>query len=78
MNRSISMHTEKDRDVIEHLAQVPNVSKYIISLIRDDIQQKENIDDKIKRLINDALKNYGGIAKNQDEEKIINAIKGLF
>lgn len=78
--KSISLNQDKDADVIEYLSTKTNVSRYIISLIRDDINQTERIDDKIKRIIEDALKDVQVVSNskhNEKKEKITCAIRGF-
>lgn len=80
--RTFSLNKIKDVDIIDHLNNLPNASKYIVSLIRADIQNgkdKENIEAKIKKLINEALSQRNlTTMKKGNEQKVIDAIKKLF
>ena len=35
----LNMHLEKDRDILQHFEEVPNLSRYIKDLIRDDMKK---------------------------------------
>lgn len=78
---TFSFHIEKDADVIEHIQKLKserkNASKYVAELIRKDLNTDENIEDKIKRLINEALKDKS-INTDFDVGKVKNAIDDLF
>jgi hypothetical protein len=73
------------QDVLEHLKYIKstygNESRYIAELIRKDMYKdihKESIDDKIKRLIGEYMKTNHDKHQNVSEEKIAEAVKGLF
>ena len=35
----LNMHLEKDRDILQHFEEVPNLSRYIKNLIREDMKK---------------------------------------
>lgn len=44
--------TEKDADIVPHLKKQPNISQYVIKLIRKDIQNKnKNLEQQVISII---------------------------
>lgn len=78
---TFSFSVEKDQDVIQHISKLKemrqNASKYIVELIRRDIGKEENIEQKIRRLINEALKDKDFSTKYNVED-INEKLNGLF
>lgn len=53
----------KDKAVLEHLAKQPNQTKYIIGLIRKDMQGQENL---TREMVIQIIKEYLGETRNNN------------
>jgi predicted DNA-binding ribbon-helix-helix protein len=81
---TFSFSKERDWDVINHIAmlraQRMNASQYVAELIRRDMAQHaeyEDLDSKIRRLINEALKDHRPASQEIDVEEVNRSIRNL-
>jgi polyhydroxyalkanoate synthesis regulator phasin len=59
--------TENDQDVLDHLMKQDNASRYVIRLIRQDMEQRELSRENIKQLIREILEENN---QNEDNKKL--------
>lgn len=68
--RSFSLNTEEDKDILEKLEEVPNISDYIKKLIRDDISNGSSLTviqrEEVKRIVMEILKDKAIEIKEED------------
>lgn len=67
--------TKKDADIIPFLKQKPNISQYIIRLIRNDMN-KDNEKNRIIKIIEEYLSNKN-LSSTKVESSIENSIKDI-
>lgn len=67
--KGFSYDTEKDKDIIDHIDDQPNGSKYIWNLVRKDIDNNQyKIKEIIKEEITKQLNNYN-LESNRNRKK---------
>ena len=70
--RSFSLNTEEDKDILERLEELPNISDYIKRLIREDISNGSSLTasqrDEVKRIVMEILKDKCIEIKEEDIE----------
>lgn len=85
--KTFSVNDETDRDIIEKLESVPNISDYIKALISEDIKengsiftkvQKEEIKKLILKILNDENFIINKDKNNAIDQDQIDAIDDLF
>ena len=68
--RSFSLNTEEDKDILDKLEEVPNISEYIKKLIRDDISNGTSLTtaqrEEVKRIVMEILKDKAIEIKEED------------
>lgn len=68
--RSFSLNTEEDKDILDKLEEVPNISDYIKKLIRDDISDGTSLTtaqrEEVKRIVMEILKDKSIEIKEED------------
>ena len=68
--RSFSLNTEEDKDILEKLDEVPNISDYIKKLIRYDISNGSGLTviqrEEVKRIVMEILKDKTIEIKEED------------
>lgn len=68
--RSFSLNTEEDKDILEKLEEVPNISDYIKKLIRYDISNGSGLTviqrEEVKRIVMEILKDKAIEIKEED------------
>lgn len=68
--RSFSLNTEEDKDILEKLDEVPNISDYIKKLIRYDISNGSGLTviqrEEVKRIVVEILKDKAIEIKEED------------
>lgn len=68
--RSFSLNTEEDKDILDKLEEVPNISDYIKKLIRDDISNGTSLTtaqrEEVKRIVMEILKDKSIEIKEED------------
>lgn len=55
--RSFSLNEEDDKDILDKLSNVPNISDYIKKLIREDIDKRSALTDAQRKEIEDIVMN---------------------
>ena len=75
--RSFSLNTEEDKDILEKLEEVPNISDYIKKLIRDDISNGSSLTviqrEEVKRIVMEILKDKAIEIKEEDIDEKFDA-----
>lgn len=70
--RSFSLNTEEDKDILERLEELPNISDYIKRLIREDIANGTSLTaaqrEEVKRIVMEILKDKCIEIKEEDIE----------
>lgn len=70
--RSFSLNTEEDKDILERLEELPNISDYIKRLIREDISNGSSLTsaqkEEVKRIVMEILKDKCIEIKEEDIE----------
>ena len=70
--RSFSLNTEEDKDILERLEELPNISDYIKRLIREDISNGTSLTatqrEEVKRIVMEILKDKCIEIKEEDIE----------
>ena len=70
--RSFSLNTEEDKDILERLEELPNISDYIKRLIREDISNGTSLTatqrEEVKRIVMEILKDKCIEIKEEDLE----------
>ena len=70
--RSFSLNTEEDKDILERLEELPNISDYIKRLIREDIANGTSLTaaqrEEVKRIVMEILKDKCIENKEEDIE----------
>ncbi len=69
--RSISISNDYD-DVWMHLKNQPNVSRYVCDLIRRDIKNELNFEDKVRKIVEELIANTS--SKNVSAEDLKNLL----
>ena len=71
--RSFSLNTEEDKDILDKLEEVNNISEYIKNLIRSDISNGTNLTktqrEEVKRIVMEILKDKAIEIKEEDIEE---------
>lgn len=72
--------TEKDADIISFLEQKPNISQYVIRLIKKDMYaNSEEFRTKVIKIINDYCNNNcNSVNTINKQDNFYDAIKGIF
>ena len=68
--RSFSLNTEEDKDILDKLEEVNNISEYIKKLIRQDISNGTSLTatqrEEVKRIVMEILKDKAIEIKEED------------
>lgn len=75
MRKNISI-SDNETEIIDHLNNHPNASRYIVELIRKDINNEN--DGLTKDKVIELIKQYGGINKNNSNNKIKSSLDTMF
>ena len=71
--RSFSLNTEEDKDILDKLEEVPNISEYIKNWIRDDIFNGTSLTttqrEEVERIVMEILKDKSIEIKEEDINK---------
>lgn len=71
----------KDKAILEHLSKQPNQTRYIIDLIRKDMQGQETLTkEMVIQIIKEYLRDYKSVdaAKDEQIEHSVKNILGMF
>ena len=71
--KSFSLNTEEDKDILDKLEEVPNVSEYIKKLIRDNILNGTSLTttqrEEVEKIVMEILKDKSIEIKEEDINK---------
>lgn len=69
--KGFNYDTEKDMDVIRHIAKQPNQSQYILDLVRKDMANKNSFENTIEKYVIKILRDKNiKVTENNSEIKI--------
>lgn len=70
--------TKNDEDIIPYLKKQPNISKYIINLIKQDIKKEINLNkEEIIKIVKEYCSNKCQNNTSEPDSEVINSIKNI-